>query len=170
MDIVLAEIMLKKEMKSHGLLEKGWRAGFNNRRCGFGLCRFGVNIIELSRYLVSLNTPERVRDTILHEIAHALLGPGYGHSREWKRKAQELGCSAVRCYTERDTVVPEPRHTYVYVCKHCKREVISHKRMNRSRACGKCCKKYSYGKFDVKYLLEYKEERFSENKVAVTRI
>jgi hypothetical protein len=37
--------------------------------------------------------------TILHEIAHALVGPKHGHDKFWKLKARELGCSAKRCHS-----------------------------------------------------------------------
>ena len=35
--------------------------------------------------------PDEVRDTILHEIAHALVGPGHGHDAVWKAKCVEVG-------------------------------------------------------------------------------
>ena len=38
------------------------------------------------------------KDTILHEIAHALVGPSHGHNAIWRRKAREIGCSAMRCH------------------------------------------------------------------------
>ena len=32
-----------------------------------------------------------VKNTILHEIAHAIVGQGNGHKEEWQNKAKELG-------------------------------------------------------------------------------
>lgn len=34
---------------------------------------------------------EEIRNTILHEIAHALVGNENGHNLVWKKKANELG-------------------------------------------------------------------------------
>jgi predicted SprT family Zn-dependent metalloprotease len=56
----------------------GWGFAFNKQRRGMGLCRYATRTIELSIYLVDRNGLEEVRDTILHEIAHALVGPGHG--------------------------------------------------------------------------------------------
>jgi len=40
----------------------------------------------------ALNYPiEDIRNIILHEIAHAILGVGKGHRIEWQNKAKELG-------------------------------------------------------------------------------
>ncbi len=37
---------------------------------------------------------EEVKNTLLHEIAHALVGPGHRHNRVWRQKAREIGCDA----------------------------------------------------------------------------
>lgn len=37
-----------------------------------------------------------VRDTVLHEVAHALVGPGKGHGDEWKAKCVEVGAAPKR--------------------------------------------------------------------------
>src|SRR5437879_2661559 len=55
----------------HGLHD--WTVAFNKRKRTLGLCRYGVKAIELSVYLVDRNGEEEIRDTILHEIVHALV-------------------------------------------------------------------------------------------------
>ena len=42
------------------------------------------------------NGPEEVRDTILHEVAHALVGPGHGHDTVWKATAAQVGARPQR--------------------------------------------------------------------------
>jgi hypothetical protein len=59
-------------MLSFGLA--GWRFRFNKRLTSLGLCGHGRRTIELSVHLVRRNPPEEVRETLLHEIAHALVG------------------------------------------------------------------------------------------------
>lgn len=82
-------------MARHGL--HGWRFGFNRRKRTLGLCRHGVRTIELSIYFTDRNAPEEIRDTILHEIAHALVGPEHGHDAVWKAKCREVGARPERC-------------------------------------------------------------------------
>jgi predicted SprT family Zn-dependent metalloprotease len=63
-----------------------------------GLCVFHRRRIELSIHFVERDNPlEEIRDTILHEIAHALVGPGHGHDEVWQRKCVEIGARPVRC-------------------------------------------------------------------------
>jgi predicted SprT family Zn-dependent metalloprotease len=50
--------------------------------------------IELSKHYVLRNPEHEVLDTILHEIAHALVGPGHGHDEVWKAKCVEVGGAA----------------------------------------------------------------------------
>jgi predicted SprT family Zn-dependent metalloprotease len=82
-------------MARHGL--HGWTFGLNRRKRTLGLCRYDAKTIELSTYLIDRNSAEEVRDTLLHEIAHALVGPGHGHDAIWKAKAVEVGARPQRC-------------------------------------------------------------------------
>jgi predicted SprT family Zn-dependent metalloprotease len=63
-----------------------------------GLCVYSRKTIELSVHFVERDNPwAEVRDTILHEIAHALVGHGHGHDTVWKRKCVEIGARPQRC-------------------------------------------------------------------------
>ena len=55
-----------------------------------------------------------VRDTILHEIAHALAGPKHNHDKVWREKARAIGCTAERCH---NVVFAPPR--YIMFCEMC---------------------------------------------------
>jgi predicted SprT family Zn-dependent metalloprotease len=79
----------------HGL--HGWTFALNRRKRTLGLCRYDAPAIELSIYLIDRNCAEEIRDTLLHEIAHALVGPGHGHDAVWKAKAVEVGARPERC-------------------------------------------------------------------------
>lgn len=82
----------------------------------FGKCRYVHKIIGLSKALTILNGEGVVKDTILHEIAHALT-IGHGHDSIWRNKAIEIGCDGKRCYSLEEVVTPED--TYTYVCSKC---------------------------------------------------
>jgi predicted SprT family Zn-dependent metalloprotease len=83
-------------MDTHGLV--GWRIKLDHARRRAGQCDYTNKIISLSRFYVRHADIDHVRDTILHEIAHALVGPSHGHNAVWRQKAREIGCSAARCH------------------------------------------------------------------------
>ncbi len=55
-----------------------------------GACLHQSGRILLSRLEVAFS-PDTVRDTLLHEIAHALLGT-HDHDEDWCALAAEMGC------------------------------------------------------------------------------
>jgi predicted SprT family Zn-dependent metalloprotease len=82
-------------MRSFGL--DGWQFQFNGRKTAMGLCRHQHRTIALSTHMIERNPPEEIRETLLHEIAHALVGPQHGHDAVWKAKALEVGAQPERC-------------------------------------------------------------------------
>ena len=84
-------------MNEHGLT--GWRVKLDHARRRAGQCDFMAQTISLSRHYVRHAETDHIRDTILHEIAHALVGPKHGHDAVWRQKAREIGCTANRCHT-----------------------------------------------------------------------
>lgn len=125
-------------MNQHGLIKLGWYFSFDESRKRFGLCDYGPKRISLSRELVGLNAEARVTNTILHEIAHALLPPGTGHGWAWKAKARSIGCDGKRCYSSDNTVTA--RMPVTGTCPNCKRTVGKTRIPRRLLACSVCCK------------------------------
>ena len=118
----------------HGL--KNWRFSFDHARRRAGLCNFSTKTISLSRHYACQATIEHITDTILHEIAHALVGPCHGHDAVWRSKARDIGCSAMRCHNLTFTqarwvmtcqngcfAVERHRRKSGLVCKSCKHKV-----------------------------------------------
>lgn len=137
MELQKAGDLARDLMRSHGLTDWRFSVDFAKRR--FGLCDYRNKTISLSIPLMKLNDEEKVRDTVLHEIAHALAGPGVGHGRAWKRQAAAIGANAQRCYGEE--VITPPRK-WKGTCPGCSKEIKRHRRTNI--ACGRCCgKKYN---------------------------
>lgn len=81
----------------HGL--KGWRLTLDHAKRRAGQCDYKNKTISLSRHYVKYADEDHIKDTILHEIAHALVGPRHGHDAVWRTKAREIGCTATRCHT-----------------------------------------------------------------------
>jgi predicted SprT family Zn-dependent metalloprotease len=100
-------------LKEHGLTEQGWTFSFSNRKTHVGTCFHTRKQIVFSKWYVQ-NHPDEIHDTILHEIAHALVGPNHGHDNVWRRKALELGCKPERCAD--DTVEFSGNYNYVLEC------------------------------------------------------
>lgn len=141
-----AKLLALKLMHMHGLIKAGWDFKFDNAKIRFGLCNYRTKVISLSRHLVKLNDEAATIDTLLHEIAHALVGHKHGHNRVWRTKAREIGCNGMRCHTH-ETVAPK----YTGHCPSCKREIKKHRR--NAVACGKCCRLYNGGRFKHEYLI-----------------
>lgn len=79
--------MAEKLLAEHGL--GGWTVQWSRARQQAGRCDRKGRVILLSAPLMSVWTPAQARDTILHEIAHALTTGA--HNAEWKRKCAEIG-------------------------------------------------------------------------------
>jgi predicted SprT family Zn-dependent metalloprotease len=117
-----ASCLAKQLMSKHGLA--GWRFGFNRRKRTLGLCRYEEQRIELSLHFVAGNSESAVRDTILHEIAHALAGAQAGHGPRWKRVCQRLGARPERC----DRQATMPKGPWRATCRSCGREHARYRR------------------------------------------
>lgn len=135
-------------MKEHGISEQGWRFDFDNAKRRFGYCKYSSKTITLSIHLTEINTFERVKNTILHEIAHALC-PKNGHNHIWKSKAIEIGCDGQRCYST--DKVETVQGNYIAVCVGCGKQSTRFRKPKRSYSCGKC----SGGRYNIKFKLDF---------------
>jgi predicted SprT family Zn-dependent metalloprotease len=79
-----------------------WSFRFNRSKVNLGLCKYGPKAIELSSHFVERNSLDVVEDTLLHEIAHALVGPGHGHDATWKETCLRVGARPERLSYEAD--------------------------------------------------------------------
>ncbi|CAM3588079.1 SprT-like domain-containing protein [Nocardioides zeicaulis] len=82
----------------HGL--DGWRIELDRAKRRAGVCRHGSRTIGLSAALTELHDEAEVRETILHEIAHALAGPRHQHDATWRAIAISIGSNGERCVRE----------------------------------------------------------------------
>src|SRR3954467_3208869 len=84
--------MSDNALKKHGLFAKGWRSNFTKASDILAQCRHNEKRLVYSiHYLESVDEHD-LKQTILHEVAHALT-PGEGHSYIWKEKAEQIGCN-----------------------------------------------------------------------------
>lgn len=86
----------------------GWSFQFDHSSQRAGCCDYGLKVISLAYAYARQEDMVGIRDTILHEIAHALVGQEHHHDEVWRAKALEIGCSGERCH---DVQFSPPRYT-----------------------------------------------------------
>ena len=149
-----------KLMRKHGLTNYTFKWDRAVRRFG---CHNGrMKTISLSRPLTQHESNEcRIKNTILHEIAHALdyEQRGYSnHDRVWKRTARSIGCSGERC-SSMSGVDQSKIMKWIAKCPSCERKVYYARQKAKDIACGKCCKKYNNNKYTPEYKFNWKLNR-----------
>jgi predicted SprT family Zn-dependent metalloprotease len=102
MELCDAQLLARGLMKKHGL--RGWAYATNKRKKTLGLCFSRLKRIELSINFIMHNNQAIVTETVLHEIAHAIVGTEHGHDDVWKEMAERIGASPKR--TTRNVVMP----------------------------------------------------------------
>jgi len=96
------------------LLEQGWKVQIHTKNLRrLGVCCYKPKLILMSEKFCELNQPKKVEEVGIHEIAHALVGPGNGHNEVWKQQARKIGIpNPTRC----DSTAIMPQGKYVAVC------------------------------------------------------
>ena len=83
-------------------MEKSWKFVWDTKaRCRYGQCRYDKKEIGITKSMAIRNTLEETKNTVLHEIAHAL-APGHGHNHVWKQKCLLVGAQPERCYNSKN--------------------------------------------------------------------
>lgn len=120
MELEKARHLAIELMTQHGVYPE-WDFKFDRSKVRHGQARRltvrgrEVKEITLSRYITELNEESSVRDTILHEIAHVLVGLEHGHDRVWEAKALSIG-SIAKQWTDHDLDVIANLAPYTYKC------------------------------------------------------
>lgn len=134
-----ARALALKLMSEHGL--GGWHFCFNRKLRQLGLCFYPCEAnawtgrIELSVHYTERASPECLRDTILHEIAHALAGEGTGHGPAWKAICLRIGAKPERCKSAAQ--VDLPKGAWQAICPTCKQ--LHHRHRKPKRVWGWFC-------------------------------
>jgi hypothetical protein len=107
-------------MGEHGLRPTepgGCRFEFDTARRRAGCCHWRADgtaeRITLSAPIMALWEEPAVRDIILHEVAHALCGPGAHHGFRWRQMCMRIGANPSRTY---DEDLPQLPKRWVGVC------------------------------------------------------
>ena len=114
-------------LEEHGLKEQGWRFELSNHKTLVGQCVYSTKTIHYSMWFLSKSTDRDIKDTILHEIAHALTRIRYGrgdhvksHGWQWRQMCIEIGARPQRLAGE-EAVTSATKYNYKIVCDECGR-------------------------------------------------
>lgn len=135
MNIGEATVLAKQLISEHGLI--GWSFKLNKNKRQLGICKEHIKQIELSEHFVTRNSDHVVLDTILHEIAHALVGTEHGHDAVWKEMCLKLNCTPKSC----DHHAQMPEGYWSAKCPSCRKVFNRHRKPRNIRglycvACG----------------------------------
>lgn len=148
MELNKAQALCIELMNQHGLTkENGWKFEWIKSKRAAGMCGFfGTRkeyyggVIMLSSFVTLHHSDEKVKDTILHEIAHGLT-PGHGHDYVWRMKAMSIGCNGHRCYdvNESEALVEAHEKTanVIGTCPKCSKKSFKTRMPKRDLWC-KC--------------------------------
>lgn len=132
---------LAEELLIHFGLDS-WSFAFMSRRATsrFGDCIHAKKLIRLSPILTEMNEFEEVEDTIRHEIAHALCGPGGGHNAAFYTMCLKVGARPERCYGSGVNRPQRKRRFAKYRrrCIGCTKSWRYRGHLSAVRACGEC--------------------------------
>ena len=82
--LIHIQLFAINKLKEFGLFEQGWRFVWDRSISRYGQCRHTKKEIGISKKLTQINEISETEDTVLHELAHALVGSGHGHNAVWK--------------------------------------------------------------------------------------
>jgi predicted SprT family Zn-dependent metalloprotease len=123
-------------MEDYSLTEQGWSFKFDKTTNTYGMCRYRLKQITLSKFRVLSNTIERTKEVILHEIAHALCPVGAKHGPVWKQQMISMGQRPERCFSDHDPVATRTKRPFKGECPSCHK--IIYVRSRRKKSCGTC--------------------------------
>ena len=135
-DLRDAYAMAEYLLEVHGLDE--WEVVYDGAKRRAGICRFAERQLGLSAPLTAVHSEADVRDTILHEIAHALVGPRHGHDERWRRVARSIGGSGERCASPDAPTAPA---AWLGTCPG-GHTLDRHRRPVRVLTCGLCSRSF----------------------------
>ena len=129
-DRLIQDLMVRQKVY-HGLADE-WSATFDLAAGRAGICYFREKLICLAVSYCMTAPEEELIDTVLHEVAHALVGAEHNHDRVWKLAAMRIGCTADRC-----TAVTHTASKWIGRCK-CARPILRKRLTREIRRTGRC--------------------------------
>ena len=116
-----------------------WELELDRARRRAGQTDHGRRRITLSRHLMGLYSKAEVRETVLHEIAHARVGSSHGHDGVWVAEARRIGASGRRMVGQE---APRFWGRWLGTCP-AGHEVDRMRRPRRPVSCSRCARRFA---------------------------
>lgn len=146
------ETLARELMDKHGFESVPFKFDGGLRRFGrYREYRGRPELISLSRHWATRRPESDVRNTILHEIAHAIAGAAAGHGPKWKAAALAVGARPERCSSIplEETNKLAKYHVYCDCSVHKGKVVMPLFRLSKTWQRGGWVCKFSKNKFRV---------------------
>lgn len=124
-----------------------WSFGFDNAKTRAGLCNYTAKRITVSKYLAARFEDDEIHQVLLHEVAHALAGPGAGHGPRWKKVAAELGYEGKRLH---GGAIADDLATWIGTCPNGHTH-YRYRKPARVLSCAKCSRRFDT-RFQIAWL------------------
>lgn len=151
-DVATIEKFAREKMREFGLLDAGWAFKWTNAKKSAGTTRYRYDKrtskkipidIRISKYLLSVRGVAKTKETVLHEIAHALAPHNAHHNWKWKQIARKVGAKPERCYKLEESEAAKIDYNWHLVCNSCNKKYGYIRRPKVGRSCGECDRKYN---------------------------
>lgn len=112
---------------AYSIMEKhnvtGWSVVILNGRKTLAVTDHAYKTLELNKRFIYASSKKDFEGIITHEVAHMILGPGYGHGKEFVQLCKKLGA-------EEYSGTSHPTHIgrYLYACESCHLAASSEKK------------------------------------------
>jgi len=133
-------------------LDESWSFAFDNAKRRAGQCDYTRKRITVSRYLSARYDDDTNRQTLLHEVAHALAGPRAAHGPAWKRVARAIGYTGGVTHHGETATELAP---WVGVCP-AGHVAHRHRRPTRPMSCARCSPR-----FDERHLFAWRRREIT---------
>lgn len=155
MNLQEAKALAIELMDKHELIANRWYFDFDNSVKRFGCCSHRNKRITLSKLITERAPYDAVKDTILHEIAHALAGRGQGHNIVWKRVCIAIGAKPQRCYSYEESGIEPIELKWSATCGAC--GTVHHRARIVKPKSIRSCRCQTGKPWSDRVLLEYKQ-------------
>lgn len=157
MNVLKAKILADKLIKKHKANVKFYYTMDAERPAHCTYAKNGkeyvANAIEMSAYLIYLNSEKIIKEIIKHEIAHALGKWSYNHGPKFEEISDSIG------HKKEKTVGWIMPCNYVCICSGCGAKWARQKISNKTYICPYCGEEMWYKKAPKRYNVNYIKSR-----------
>lgn len=147
MQVYEAQKIARKMMDEHGLSD--WVLKLDRCTRRMGGCSSRGKYITLSVNYIATNNEHWLRDTVLHEIAHAFTPNDRGHGAAWRNACRKIGAKPIARPSLQDGDYQLPLGAWVGHCPTCHRQAYMFAKPRGIRICRFCHEVVDFKKIET---------------------